>query len=104
MPNVLKTRDIAKAAKTPNHPVRKLQLCGSSLGATRAKAHFSSLVDQVTATELPVTITKRGKAVVQMIPANARPAPKSIFGCMKGTARATGDIVGPEPDVWDALQ
>lgn len=24
-----------------------------------------------------------------------------IFGCMKGTAQVTGDIVGPEPNDWE---
>lgn len=74
------------------------------MGAAKAKMHFLALVDQISANESPVTITKRGKPVVRMVPVDATLPAKSIFGCMKGTAREVGDIVAPEPDSWEALR
>ena len=84
---------------------RKFHLrSASTMGTAEAKMHFSSLVEMVTLNERPVTITKRGKALVRIVPVDSKPASQEIFGCMKGTAKATGDIVGSEPDEWEALQ
>lgn len=67
-----------------------------------AKTHLLALVQQVETDRQPITVTKRGKPIALIIPApDAKP--RSIFGCMKGTFTVTGDIVGPEPDIWEAM-
>ena len=78
---------------TAQHPV----------AAAQAKARLLELLDTVDSQGETITITKRGRPVAQLVPFPTRPK-GSIFGCMKGTARITGDIVGPEPDIWEAMQ
>src|SRR5882757_68204 len=70
--------------------------------AAKAKAHLLELLDTVDREHSSITITKRGRAVAQLVPIQD-PQPRDIFGYMKGTGRITGDIVGPEPDVWEAM-
>ena len=57
-------------------------------------------MDQVAATGNPVTITKRGKPVAQLVPAVKRP--KSLFGALKGHIKITGDIMSPVDVEWEA--
>jgi len=70
--------------------------------AAKAKTHLLELLDTVDREHSSITITKRGRAVAQLVPIQDR-EPRDIFGYMKGTGRITGDIVGPEPDVWEAM-
>jgi prevent-host-death family protein len=74
-----------------------------TVAASAAKTHLLELLDQVNTRRKPVTITKRGRPVARLVPIED-PSPVSIFGCMKGTFKITGDIVGPEPDVWEAME
>ena len=74
----------------------------ASLSASKAKTHLLELLDTVDRDRKPITITKRGRPVATLVPIPAT-APGSIFGCMKGTGRITGDVVGPEPDAWHAM-
>jgi prevent-host-death family protein len=92
MPSLAKP--LASKRKNPANSTR-------TMGAAKAKTHFLSVIDQVDQEGVPVTVTRRGKAIVQVVPIEQRP--RDIFGCMKGTAWVTGDIVGPEPDIWEAM-
>ena len=74
-----------------------------TISVSQAKTHLLALLDEIDTRQEPVIITKRGRPVARIIPIEIA-APGGIFGCMKGTFKITGDIVGPEPDVWDALQ
>jgi prevent-host-death family protein len=74
-----------------------------TVAASAAKTHLLELLDQVNTRRKSVTITKRGRPVARLVPID-EPSPVSIFGCMKGTFKITGDIVGPEPDVWEAME
>ena len=74
-----------------------------TVAASAAKTHLLELLDQVNTRRKPVTITKRGRPVARLVPID-EPSPVSIFGCMKGTFKITGDIVGPEPDAWEAME
>jgi prevent-host-death family protein len=56
------------------------------------KTHCLSIMDQVHATGEPVLITKRGKAVVKVLPAD--PA-SDLFGFMAGEFKIVGDIEAP---------
>lgn len=73
-----------------------------SMTASEAKTHLLELLDTVDRTRERFVITKRGRPVARLVPIDRKPV-GSIFGCMKGTFRITGDIVGPEPDAWEAM-
>lgn len=74
----------------------------STIAATSAKARFLELLDIVDRKRSTITITKRGRAVAKLIPIKKTPEP-DIFGYMKGTIKITGDIISPEPDIWEAM-
>ena len=88
-------RSVPKATAT-HLPVEK------SVAASKAKAQLLTLLDNVDRKREPVIITKRGRPIARLVPIEPR-RPADIFGCMKGTFRITGDVVGPEPDTWEAM-
>jgi prevent-host-death family protein len=57
------------------------------------KAQCLAIMDKVSQTGEPVLITKRGKPVAKLVPAE-KPA-DDIFGYMAGKVKIVGDIVGP---------
>ena len=59
------------------------------------------LLDVVHRRELEVVVTKHGKAVARLVPADAR-APTSR-GFMRGTVVSCGDIVSPDFEPWGDL-
>lgn len=71
--------------------------------AARAKAQFLRLLDQVEREGKPITISKRGRVVAQLVPP---PQEKKIsnydrvYGSMAGTVKILGDIVSPDWDSW----
>jgi len=71
--------------------------------ASEFKAKCLQLMDEVAASGETVIITKHGKPVARLVPA-AAPAPKSIFGALKGMGRITGDVISPLDVEWDALK
>ena len=73
-----------------------------SVAASKAKTHLLELLDSVDHTRASIVITKRGRPVAKLVPIE-KAAPRRIFGWMKGSVKITGDIVGPEPDVWNAM-
>ena len=73
-----------------------------TIGAGAFKAKCLSIMDEVHEGLGEVTVTKRGKPFVKIVP--IRPEkPESIFGALRGLATIQGDIVGPivEPWEWD---
>jgi prevent-host-death family protein len=74
----------------------------TSMSASHAKTHLLEILDRVDRTRSGLIITKRGRPVARLVPIEIE-EPASIFGCMKGTFRITGDIVAAEPDTWEAL-
>ena len=66
------------------------------------KAKCLQLMDEVAATGEPVIVTKRGKPVVQLVPAVKKP--RTLFGFLKGHIKVTGDIISPIDVEWDALK
>ncbi len=84
-------------------PVRSSRRLSESVAATIAKTHLLELLDTVSRDRRPITITKRGQPVAMLVPIEEQPR-KALWGCMKGSIQITGDIVGPEPDVWEAME
>jgi prevent-host-death family protein len=70
--------------------------------AGQFKAKCLSIMDRVQKTGEPVLITKRGKPVVRLSPAESEA--EDVFGYMSGKVKIVGDIVGPITplDDWEA--
>ncbi|MGA8272302.1 MAG: type II toxin-antitoxin system Phd/YefM family antitoxin [Candidatus Sulfotelmatobacter sp.] len=63
------------------------------IAAGEFKAQCLAIMDQVSQSGEPVVITKHGKPVVKLIPAENKA--DDIFDYMAGRAKVVGDIVGP---------
>jgi prevent-host-death family protein len=61
--------------------------------AGKFKAQCLAIMDKVMQSGEPVVITKHGKPVVKLVPAEDQA--DDIFGYMAGKAKIIGDIVGP---------
>ena len=69
------------------------------INAAAFKARCLALIDEVAESGQPLTVTKRGKAKVQIVPVRERP--KTLLGATKGTFKILGDIVGPLGEEYD---
>jgi prevent-host-death family protein len=69
------------------------------INAAAFKAQCLKLIDEVAESGQPITVTKRGKAKVQIVA--VREKPKTLWGATKGTFKIVGDIVGPIDDDYD---
>jgi prevent-host-death family protein len=74
------------------------------IAAETFKTHCLAIMDEVQATGEPVVVTKNGKPVVKLVPAEIKD--ESIFGRMAGKAKIVGDIVSPVTPLedWKALK
>ena len=70
------------------------------IAAGEFKAKCLHILDEVHQTRREVVITKRGRAVARLLPADDRVP--SIFGRMRGTIEILGDIVAPVAEPWEA--
>ncbi|PYV24275.1 MAG: type II toxin-antitoxin system prevent-host-death family antitoxin [Acidobacteria bacterium] len=75
-----------------------------AIAAGKFKARCLKLLDEVGATREPIVITKRGRPVAKVVPAEVRP--KDIFGCLAGVVEIVGDIESQvvTSEAWEALQ
>jgi len=74
-----------------------------SVAISEFKARCLALLKEVQQKGEPLLVTKRGRAMVRVMPAGeARPA--SWLGAMAGTATITKDLIRPaaDPDEWEA--
>ena len=71
------------------------------INAAAFKAQCLALIDEVAETGQPITVTKRGKAKVQIVA--VREKPKTLIGATKGTFEILGDIVGPTIEDYDDI-
>lgn len=69
------------------------------MAAGTFKAQCLAIMDQVLETGEPVLITKHGKPVAKLVPAQNKG--EDIFGYMAGKVRVVGDIVGPATPLED---
>ncbi len=70
--------------------------------AAEFKAKCLKLMDEIARTREPIVITKRGKPIAKLMPADEQPP--SLFGYMKGKGTVTflGDIVDSPEVEWNA--
>ncbi len=69
------------------------------INASTFKAQCLALIDEVAESGQSITVTKRGKARVQIVA--VREKPKTLWGATKGSFKIVGDIVGPIVDDYD---
>jgi prevent-host-death family protein len=72
--------------------------------AQKFKARCLTLVDEVCKTREPVLITKRGKPMAKLVPADDMT--RDFIGRLEGVVRIVGDIESPiePPEAWGALR
>ncbi|PYX20265.1 MAG: type II toxin-antitoxin system prevent-host-death family antitoxin [Acidobacteria bacterium] len=75
-----------------------------TMPAGEFKARCLAVMEDVSKTREPVVITKRGKPVAKLVPAEKSERP--FIGRLEGIVRITGNIESPiEPrDAWEALR
>jgi len=66
------------------------------------KARCLAVMNQVQATGEPVIVTKRGRPVVKLIPAES--GKDDIIGCWAGRVKIIGDIESPIPVEWEVMK
>lgn len=64
------------------------------------KQHCLKLMDEVAANRTPLVVTKRGKPVVKLVPADEEPS--SSYGALRGTVQIQGDLLAPIDVEWEA--
>jgi antitoxin (DNA-binding transcriptional repressor) of toxin-antitoxin stability system len=79
-----------------------VNLMNRSIKASECKAKFLSLIEDISSSGESVTVTKRGKPLVDMIP--HRTNRKDAFGILKGRIKIKGDIISPVDVEWDAMK
>ena len=96
-------RRAAKKVRTKTARARSVdELLEEPIAAAKAKTQFLGLIERISSERHPVIITKRGKPLVRIVPIDSRVV-DDPFGCMKGSVKVVGDIVGAEPDSWEAM-
>lgn len=77
-----------------------------TISASRFKATCLGVLEKVRETGQPVVVTKFGKPIAEVIPARPSKGGREWFGCMEGTVKIAGDIVGPvlDEDEWKVLR
>jgi prevent-host-death family protein len=73
-----------------------------TIPAGQFKARCLQIMDDVQETRRPVVITKKGRPVAKLVPADL--PGQDVFGCMKGEIEIVGDIVSPVVPLedWEA--
>jgi len=73
------------------------------MAAGAFKVHCLAVMDEVQSKREAVLITKRGKPVAKLVPADKET--DDLFGFLAGKGRVTGDVVSPvfSPEEWGDL-
>lgn len=71
-----------------------------TIPAARFKARCLRIMDEVKARREPVVITKKGRPVARLVP--AEDSPRDVFGSLAGQLEIAGDITAPviTPSAW----
>lgn len=70
------------------------------IAAGEFKAKCLALLDEVQRNRKEIVITKRGRAVARLLPAEEEPP--GVFGRMKGSVEILGDLIAPVGGRWEA--
>ncbi len=76
------------------------------IAVSKFKATCLAALDRVRRTGRPLRVTRFGRPLADVVPAQPEPQGNDWLGAMKGRGRVTGDLVAPatESDDWDALR
>jgi prevent-host-death family protein len=87
-------------------PTTRRKKARSEVAISEFKAKCLSLLDQVSRTKIPLRVTRRGKAVADVIPVSPESEEREWLGSMSGSLEITGDIVSPviDTDEIEALR
>lgn len=77
--------------RTPTKPTREIEI-------SEFRGRCVSLLDEVSKTRTPLRVTRRGKALVDVLPPVPDQVDRSWIGSMKGKLQITGDITSPVID------
>jgi prevent-host-death family protein len=69
------------------------------IAISKFKAKCLSLLQEVSKTGTPLRVTRRGKAIADVIPATFEEDGKSWIGSLSGSVEIMGDIISPVIDV-----
>ena len=74
------------------------------MAAGKFKAHCLTVMEDVRTTREPVLITKRGRPVAKLVPAET--SSDDFIGRLEGVVRIVGDIKSPvePPESWEVLR
>ena len=70
------------------------------IAAGEFKAKCLHLLDEVQRSRKEILITKRGRPVARLLPADQQPPP--ILGRMKDSVQILGDLIAPIDEKWSA--
>jgi len=73
-----------------------------TMAAGAFKVHCLAVMDEVQAKRETVVITKRGKPVAKLVPADKDV--DEIYDFLRGKVTVTGDIVSPAIEDWGELE
>ena len=69
------------------------------IAISKFKAKCLSLLEEVSKTRTPLRVTRRGKAIADVIPTSSDAEERSWIGSMSGSIDIVGDIVSPVIDI-----
>ena len=69
------------------------------LSASEFKAKCLSLLEEVSKTRTPLRVTRRGKAIADVVPTSSEAEERSWIGSMSDSIKIVGDIVSPVVDM-----
>jgi prevent-host-death family protein len=75
-----------------------------TMAAGAFKAQCLRVMDEVARTRRAIVITKRGRAVAKLVPADTAD-PGALFGRLAGQIHIAGEIMAPldPPEAWDPV-
>jgi prevent-host-death family protein len=81
-------------SRTTKKPIQEIPI-------SEFKARCLSLLEEVSKTKAPLRVTRRGKALADVIPASPEGEERSWIGSMSGSIDIVGDIVSPVIEIDD---
>jgi prevent-host-death family protein len=80
---------------------RKRRKSTNTVAISEFKAKCLSLLDQVSRTKTPLRVTRRGKAIADVIPPPPEPLERDWLGSMSDSIEISGDVVSPVIEIHE---
>ncbi|MGA7795833.1 MAG: type II toxin-antitoxin system prevent-host-death family antitoxin [Candidatus Acidiferrales bacterium] len=69
------------------------------IAISKFKARCLSLLQEVSKTKTPLRVTRRGKAIADVVPAASEGDERSWIGSLAGSVEIVGDVISPVIDI-----